>query len=126
MFKMSKEERNCAFEGGGRGHRNGKEMEGGRRVFQTEATTVCYMLLTTTHQTVDTDDDLREALLSLLGQEAELWRLEISWLAVSFPLLIHPGPLRGSHHSRLFVGKPSRAAKGVDDGWPERFLIHSN
>lgn len=65
MFKMSKEERNCAFEGGGRGHRNGKEMEGGRRVFQTEATTVCYMLLTTTHQTVDTDDDLREALLSL-------------------------------------------------------------
>lgn len=51
------------------------------------------MLLTTTHQTVDTDDDLREALLSLTKSGSKAMEVG-NHLAVSFSLLIHPEPLR--------------------------------
>lgn len=53
----------------------------------------CYVLLTTTHQTVDTDDDLSRAMEA--GDQ----------LAVSFSLLIHPEPLRMVTSLSVLPGK---------------------
>lgn len=108
---MSKVERNCAFEGVVESTEMGREMEGGGRVFQAEATTVGYMLLTTTHQTVDTDDDLREALLR--KQSYGGWKSSDCLLFISDS---SRAPEDGDITLGSSWGKPSRTAKGVD-GW---------